>query len=81
MPYTFKKYLRSSSRSLVVVNRCTVEHNEWRDPISGSRIKTLKMLGAVGGLLLVLFYLYCDLENQIWVAKRCLFSKEVKIEV
>ena len=24
------------------------------------------MLGAVGGLFLVLFYFYCDLENQIW---------------
>ena len=56
----------------VVVNTCTEEHNGWREPISGSKIKTLKMLGAVGGLLLDSFSSYCDLENQIWVEKRCL---------
>ena len=31
--------------------------------------KTLKMLGAVGGLFLVSFYLYCDLQNPRWVEK------------
>ena len=28
----------------------TEEHNGWRDPTGGSKIKTLKMLGAVSGL-------------------------------
>ena len=39
----------------------------WHNPIGGSRIKMLKMLGAVGGLFLVSFLplIYCDLENQI----------------
>ena len=38
-----------------MVNTDTEEHNEWRDPIGGSRIKMLKMLCAVGGLFLVSF--------------------------
>ena len=33
----------------IVVNTGTEEHNGWRDPTGVSRIKTLKMLGAVGG--------------------------------
>ena len=33
---------------------CKTNTIKWRDLIGGSRIKTLKMLGAVGGL----FYLY-----------------------
>ena len=38
------------------------------------------MLGAVGGLLLLSFLPFCDLENQIWVGKKVsLFSKEVKM--
>ena len=43
----------------------TGEHDGWRDPIGGSRIKTLKMQGALHGLFSVSFFLYCDLENQI----------------
>ena len=65
----------------VVVNTSTEaeEQNGWHDPIGGSRIKTLKMLDVVGRLFLVSFYLYCDLENQIWVKKRCLyFPKKLK---
>ena len=37
------------------MNTGTEEHNGWCDPIGGSRIKMLKMLGAVGGLFLVSF--------------------------
>ena len=60
----------------VVVNTGTEEHNGWRDPIGGSRIKTLKMLGAEGGLFLLSFL---PLLLPCWVEKKVsLFSKEVK---
>ena len=49
MPYTLRNIKE------VEVNTGTEEHNGWRDPIGGSRIKTLKMLGAIGGLFLVSF--------------------------
>ena len=49
MPYTLRNILG------VVVNTGTEEHNGWRDPIGGSRIETLKMLGVVAGLCLVSF--------------------------
>ena len=53
-----------------------VDHNI---SIGGWKIKMLKMLGAVGELFLVSFLPFCDLENQIWVAKRCLyFPKKLK---
>ena len=42
-------------------------------------MKCLNMLGAVGGLFLVSFLRYCDLENQRCVRKVSLFSKEVKM--
>ena len=45
---------------LVVVN--TEEHNGWHDPVMNlsvvQRIKTLRMLGAVGGLFLGPFLSY-----------------------
>ena len=40
----------------MLVNTGTEEHNGWLDPIGGSRIKTLNMLGALGGLFLVSFF-------------------------
>ena len=49
MPHTLRNICE------VHVNTGTEEHKGWRDPIGGSRIKTLKMLGAVGGLLLASF--------------------------
>ena len=49
MPYTLRNILE------VVVNTGTEEHNGWHEPIGGSRIKVLKILGAVGGLFLVSF--------------------------
>ena len=53
----------------MVVNTGTEEHNGLCDHIGGSRIKTLKMLGAVGRL----FYLYLGGK------KVSLFSKQVKM--
>ena len=70
----FKKYLRSSSQY-----RCTVERNRWRDSIGGSKIKTLKMLGALGGLFLVFFYLFVTLKIKSGRKKVSLHSKEVKM--
>ena len=41
--------------------------------------EALKMLGAVGGFVLVSFLPFCDLENQIWVEERWLyFPKKLK---
>ena len=54
-----------------MVNIGTEEHNGWHDP--DSRIKTLKKLGAVGGLFLVSF-----LPLSGW-KQVSLFSKQVKM--
>ena len=55
----------------------------WHKPTGGSRIKMLKMLGAVGGLFLVSFLplIIVTLKIKlIWMEKKVsLLSKEVKI--
>ena len=57
-----------------------MEHNGWRDPIGGSRIKTLKMLRLVAGLFLVSFFTFLlPRKSNLGGKDVSLFSKEVNM--